>query len=50
MTMTIEHWRADPIAFIEAVLCDPETGEPFVLLEAERQFLRLAFNSTKTAN
>ncbi len=24
-------------------LCDPETGEPFVLLEAERHFLRLAF-------
>jgi phage terminase large subunit-like protein len=39
-----ERWRADPIAFIETVLCDPETGEPFVLLEAERNFLRLAFN------
>jgi phage terminase large subunit-like protein len=38
-----ERWRADPIAFIETVLCDPETGEPFVLLEAERNFLRLAF-------
>ena len=34
----------DPIAFIETVLCDPETGEPFVLLDAERNFLRLAFN------
>ena len=39
----IDQWRADPIAFVEAALCDPETGEPFVLLEAERQFLRLAF-------
>ena len=37
------HWRADPIAFIERVLCDPETAEAFVLLEAERDFLKLAF-------
>ena len=22
----LEHWRADPIAFIERCLCDPETG------------------------
>ena len=24
-------FKRDPIAFIERVLCDPETGEPFVL-------------------
>ena len=31
-----DRWRADPIAFIEQVLCDPETGKPFALLPAER--------------
>ena len=25
-------WRASPIAFIEEMLHDPETGKPFVLL------------------
>ena len=39
----LARWRADPIAFIEHVLCDPETGKPFVLSEAERQFLQHAF-------
>jgi hypothetical protein len=41
--LTLERWRADPQAFIETVLCDPETGAPFVLLPAERQFLAHAF-------
>ena len=36
-------WRASPIAFIEEMLHDPETGKPFVLLEAERAFMRHAF-------
>jgi hypothetical protein len=36
-------WRADPAAFIENVLVNPETGEPFALLPAERAFLRHAF-------
>jgi phage terminase large subunit-like protein len=36
-------WRASPIAFIEEMLHDPETGRPFVLLEAERAFMRHAF-------
>jgi len=40
---TLERWRANPIVFIEQILCDPETGEPFVLSEAERNFLQLAF-------
>ena len=39
----LERWMASPIAFIEDCLCDPETGEPFVLNSAERDFLRLAF-------
>jgi phage terminase large subunit-like protein len=36
-------WRADPIAFIETVLFDPETRQPFRLLPAERAFLAYAF-------
>jgi hypothetical protein len=36
-------WRASPISFIEEVLHDPETGKPFVLLDAERAFMKLAF-------
>ena len=39
----LARWRADPIAFIEHVLCDPETGESFVLSDAERWFLKFAF-------
>jgi phage terminase large subunit-like protein len=35
--------RADPIAFITQVLINPETGQPFVLLDAERAFLAFAF-------
>jgi Phage Terminase len=41
----LDHWRADPIAFIETVLHDPETNAPFVLLDAERQFLAYAFKT-----
>jgi len=39
--------KADPIAFIQAVLRDPETGRPFVLYPAEERFLREAFTPTK---
>ena len=39
----LDDWRADPIGFIETVLHDPETGKPFQLLSAERDFLRHAF-------
>ena len=39
----LARWRAEPAEFIEAVLHDPETGKPFVLLDAEREFLRYAF-------
>jgi hypothetical protein len=42
---TLEDWRTDPIAFIEAVLHDPETDAPFKLLDAEKQFLRHAFQT-----
>ncbi len=40
---TIARWRANPLRFIEHVLCDPESGKPFVLSDAERQFLERAF-------
>jgi hypothetical protein len=32
-------WRSNPVAFIERHLVDPETGKPFKLLPAEREFL-----------
>jgi len=41
----LDRWRANPIAFIEEVLHDPETGKPFVLLDAERDFLLYAFQT-----
>ena len=39
----LDHWRADPCAFIQTILHDPETGQPFVLLDAEKRFLPHAF-------
>jgi phage terminase large subunit-like protein len=39
----LEHWKANPAAFIETVLYNPETGAPFKLLDAEREFLKHAF-------
>ena len=42
---TLARWRADPISFIEQVLINPETGSPFVLLDAERAFLKHAFTT-----
>ena len=39
----LARFKRDPIAFIEHVLRDPESGEPFVLSEAERDFLKFAF-------
>jgi Phage Terminase len=38
-------WRRDPVRFIDAVLRDPETLEPFVLLDAERLFISQAFQT-----
>jgi phage terminase large subunit-like protein len=42
---SLARWRADPVTFIEQVLVDPESGQPFVLLDAERQFLKHAFKT-----
>ena len=38
----LARWRADPAAFVERYLIDPETGKPFKLLPAEREFLKHA--------
>jgi phage terminase large subunit-like protein len=40
---SLEYWRSHPIAFIEQCLVNPETGVPFELLPAEKQFLAHAF-------
>ena len=39
-------WRANPLSFIEQVLRDPETGQPFELFDAQREFLTRAFTLT----
>src|SRR5262249_54806684 len=40
---TLQGWRASPLMFIETIFHDPETGQPFQLLPAERAFLKHAF-------
>jgi hypothetical protein len=35
----IERWRRDATEFISEVLRDPETREPFILLDAEKRFI-----------
>ncbi len=42
---TLRRYRADPAAFIETALHDPETGMPYKLLPAEREFVRHAFKT-----
>jgi len=42
----LARWRANPISFIEQVLRDPETGRPFELFGAQREFLSPAFTLT----
>ena len=39
----VARWRNAPQTFIESALFDPETGKPFKLLDAERDFLDHAF-------
>ena len=39
---SLAHYRAHPIEFIETVLYNPETGQPFKLLPAQRIFLEHA--------
>jgi hypothetical protein len=40
---SLAYWRKHVDEFIEQCLINPETGRPFVLLEAEREFLKHAF-------
>jgi phage terminase large subunit-like protein len=40
---SLAYWRAHPVESIETCLINPETGEPFELLPAEREFLEHAF-------
>lgn len=42
----LTRWQADPVAFVEEVLHDPETGKPFRLYEAQKVFLRHAVTLT----
>jgi phage terminase large subunit-like protein len=39
----LQRWRADPVNFIEQVLRDPETGKPFTLLPAQKEFFKHAW-------
>jgi Phage Terminase len=39
---TLARYRADPALFVEECLVNPETGEAYVLLDAERAFLKHA--------
>ena len=39
----LKAWQRDPAAFIETQLIDPITNKPFVLLPAERAFIKHAF-------
>ena len=38
----LAYWREHPGEFIERVLVNPETNKPFVLLDAEKEFLKHA--------
>lgn len=42
---SLQRWRANPILFVKEVHIDPETDKPFVLLPAEREFLKHAFRT-----
>ena len=44
---SLARWRRNPAKFIEEVLRDPETGQPFKLLPAEREFIKHAFKTDK---
>lgn len=39
----LAYWREHPAEFMESFLVNPETGEPFRLIPAEREFLKHAF-------
>lgn len=43
----LSRWRADPVAFVEDAVRDPETGAPFVLYPEEQRFLCEGFTLTR---
>lgn len=45
---TLARYRQDPCAFIDECLVNPESGKPYVLLDAERTFLKHAFRTGPT--
>jgi phage terminase large subunit-like protein len=44
-TSALMRWQRQPLSFITEILRDPETGKPFVLLDAERAFLEHAYQT-----
>ena len=44
---SLARWRKNPAKFIEQCMVNPETGKKFVLLPAEREFLKHAFRIDK---
>jgi len=44
----LDRWQEQPILFIEQILRNPETGRPFELLKAERQFLARAYQTDES--
>ena len=44
---SLKRYRADPIAFVEECLINPESGKPFVLVDAQRTFLQEALRLRK---
>jgi hypothetical protein len=42
---TLQRWRREPQKFISEVLRDPESGQPFQLFAAEREFLSRAYQT-----
>jgi phage terminase large subunit-like protein len=44
-TSALTRWQRQPLSFITEILRDPETGKPFVLLDAERAFLEHAYQT-----
>jgi hypothetical protein len=39
----LDRWRRHPQAFIAEILRDPETGRPFQLFDAQKEFLDRAY-------
>ena len=47
LDQSIERWQRDPCSFVEEVMVNPETGQPYVLLPAERVFMQHAFKTNE---